>query len=94
MEFLIRTETRLPPDWSDEQRAALKVTERARADELRRAGYLRRIWRVPGRSGSVQLWEAPDATVLHEQLISIPAWPWMDVHVEALARHPQEPAGG
>jgi muconolactone delta-isomerase len=38
----------------------------------------------------VGLWEAADATVLHEALASLPMFPWMDVTVEALATHPQE----
>jgi muconolactone D-isomerase len=90
-EFLVRTETRLPETMSSEQRLALRDAERARAGELRAAGHLKRIRRVPGRSGSVQLWEVPDATVLHDDLSSLPQWQWMDIAVEALARHPQEP---
>nr|WP_281405744.1 muconolactone Delta-isomerase family protein [Arthrobacter yangruifuii] len=31
-----------------------------------------------------------DATELHEALSSLPQFPWMDVHIEALATHPQE----
>lgn len=94
MEFLLHTETHLPSDWDDEQRLALRSAERERADELRTAGHLVRIWRVPGRRGSVQLWEVPDATVLDRELSSLPSWPWMDIQVEALARHPQEPEHG
>ncbi len=33
---------------------------------------------------------SPDATELHALLTSLPLWPWMDVHVEALATHPLE----
>jgi muconolactone D-isomerase len=36
------------------------------------------------------LWEAPDATVLHDALASLPMFPWMDATVEPLATHPQE----
>jgi muconolactone D-isomerase len=38
----------------------------------------------------VGLWEAEDATQLHDALSSLPAFPWMDATVEALAIHPQE----
>jgi muconolactone D-isomerase len=93
-EFLVRTETNLPAEMSDEVRLELRTAERARAGELRAAGHLRRIWRVPGRTGSVQLWDVPDATVLHEEISSLPQWRWMDIQVEALARHPQEPPAG
>jgi muconolactone D-isomerase len=90
MEFLVRTENRMPPDTPADRRAALREAERARADELRAAGLLKRLWRVPGRWATVGLYEAPDATALHDALASLPMWPWMDVTVEPLATHPQE----
>lgn len=90
MEFLVRTETYLPADLDDDRRDALRAAERTRADELRDAGLLLRLWRVPGRAATVQLWAAPDATVLHDALSSLPMWKWMRVDVEALATHPQE----
>lgn len=90
MEFLVRFETRLPTTLSTEEVGALKSAERERALELRQAGILKKLWRVPGRQATVGIWEAPDATVLHEALASLPQFPWMDVNVEALATHPQE----
>ena len=90
MEFLVRFDTHLPESMSDERRAELKAAERARAMELRADGVLKRLWRVPGRRAVVGLWEAPDATALHDALSSLPQFPWMDVTVEALATHPQE----
>jgi muconolactone D-isomerase len=86
MEFLVRTENHTP----DADRARLVAAERTRADELRAAGILKRLWRIPGRRGTIALYEAPDATALHDALASLPMWPWMDVTVEPLATHPQE----
>ncbi|GAA1804546.1 muconolactone Delta-isomerase [Nesterenkonia flava] len=90
MEFLVRFETRLPESLSSEQVAELKAAERERAVQLRQSGILKKLWRVPGRRATVGLWEADDATVLHEALASLPQFPWMDVEVEPLATHPQE----
>jgi muconolactone D-isomerase len=90
MEFLVRFETRLPDGMDDAERKRLKEAERARAMRLRHDGLLKRLWRVPGRRAVVGLWEAPDATALHEALASLPQFPWMDVTVEPLATHPQE----
>ena len=90
MEFLVRSENRLPPDTAPERRAELRAGERARAMELRAEGVLKRLWRVPGRNATVGLYEAPDPAALHEALMSLPMAPWLDVQVEALATHPQE----
>lgn len=90
MEFLVRFETTLPGSLSADEVADLKARERERAMQLRGDGTLKRLWRVPGRRAVLGLWEAPDATGLHDALASLPQFPWMDVHVEPLATHPQE----
>ena len=90
MEFLVRSENRLPPETPAERRAELRTAERARAMELRATGILRRLWRVPGRNATVGLYEAADPAELHDALMSLPMAPWLDMTVEALARHPQE----
>jgi len=76
----------MPPD----ERERLVALEAGRGRELIAMGKLRRIWRVPGRSANVALYEAIDATDLHALVTSLPLWPWMDVTVEALATHPLE----
>jgi muconolactone D-isomerase len=86
VEFLVRSENRLPPETPAERREELRAAERARAVELRAAGVLKRLWRVPGRNATVGLYEA----ALHDALMSLPMAPWLDVTVEALATHPQE----
>jgi muconolactone D-isomerase len=90
VEFLVRSENRLPTETPAQRRDELRAAERARAMELRAAGVLKRLWRVPGRNATIGLYEAPDATALHDALMSLPMAPWLDVHVEALAQHPQE----
>ena len=90
MEFLVRFEIKQPESMSVDERERLRGIERARAMELREQGILKRLWRIPGRRAVVGLWEAPDATALHDALASLPMFPWMDVDVEALATHPQE----
>ena len=92
MEFLVRSENRLPVETPAERREELRAAERARAMELRAQGILKRLWRVPGRNATVGLYEAVDAAALHDALMSLPMAPWLDVRVEALAQHPQEQA--
>ncbi|GAA2648662.1 muconolactone Delta-isomerase family protein [Streptomyces vastus] len=90
MEFLVRTENLLPPDTPDDVRESLRKGERERALQLREAGILKRLWRVPGRNATIGLYEAADPAELHDALASLPMWKWMDITVEALATHPQE----
>ena len=89
-EFLVRIETRLPPDLPEAERTQLLDAESARGRELIESGKLRRIWRIPGRLANVSLYDVADADELHELLSSLPLARWMDIRVEALAVHPLE----
>jgi muconolactone D-isomerase len=91
VEFLVRIEIQLDESLSVEQREALYAAEAERARALAEAGHLVRLWRLPGRRANWGLWRAADATELHEVLTSLPLWPYMDVDVNPLARHPNDP---
>ena len=90
MEFLVRIETQLPSDLSDEAVQAIKRAEHACAREMMTSGELARIWRVPGRRAVISLYRTADATSLHQLLASLPQFPWMDIEVTTLAAHPLE----
>lgn len=87
MEFLLEIEVRLPTTMDDVERTTLIGAERARGRELAEQGVIRAIWRVPGRFANRAIWSAPDATVLHEAIVSLPLWPYIDVVVTPLATH-------
>ena len=91
MEFLVNIEIDWPPDGDPDRREQLLAAELARGRELAAAGIMKRLWRVPGRWANWGLWEAPDATALHDALSSLPLYPWMSITVHALARHVNDP---
>jgi muconolactone D-isomerase len=91
LEFLVEIEVRWPPNGDQAQKELLLAAEARRARELAGDGVLLRLWRVPGRWANVGLWEAPDATALHDALSSLPLYPWLDVRARPLARHPSDP---
>jgi muconolactone D-isomerase len=91
MEFLVRQTNRMPADEASQRlREELRIVERRRAQELRDAGILIKLWRVPGTRDAIGLYEAVDATVLHDALSSLPLFPWLEITVQPLATHPQE----
>lgn len=91
MEFLVEIENLWPPDGDANQKAELVKAEAARAKELAAEGILRKLWRIPGTVRNVGLWEAGDATALHQALSSLPFFPWLDIEVRPLAAHPNDP---
>jgi len=91
MEFLVNIEIEWPPDADPARKDEFFAAELERGQELARAGVMKRLWRVPGRWANWGLWEAPDATALHEAISSLPLWPWMSVQVHSLAEHANDP---
>jgi muconolactone delta-isomerase len=47
VDFLVQLETRLPPTMPPDERAALLARESERGRELRDAGVITAIWRLP-----------------------------------------------
>lgn len=93
--FLVQISVALPPDMPQDERSALLERERARGRELKQAGIIQDIWRVPGRLANVGIWSTPSVTALHEAICSLPVWAWTEVTVTPLADHylTSEPEG-
>lgn len=87
MEFLVRIKVTRPVHLDDSAWSSLLESERSQATEYRRQGHISRVWRVPGTSANVGVWEAQDATDLHRLLSNLPLYPHMEVAVECLALH-------
>ncbi len=85
--FLVQISVALPPDMPQAERSSLLERERERGRELKGAGVIEEMWRVPGRQANVGVWRAPTATALHEAITSLPVWPWTEVTVTPLADH-------
>jgi muconolactone D-isomerase len=92
VEFLVHVTVDWPPDGDPDLKARLVAQEADRARELAAAGTIKRLWRIPGAWANVGLWEADDATALHDAMSSLPLFPWIRAEVQALARHPSDPA--
>lgn len=88
MEFLVHITVALPGDMDDGERDALLAAERRRGEELVAAGSIQAIWRIPGGLRNVGVWEAADATELHELIASLPLYRWLTAEVTPLAVHP------
>lgn len=87
MEFLVQIQVDFPPDMPAEQLADIVAREAERGRELKDAGTIVRIWRVPGRRANVGVWSAATPDELHAAITSLPAFPWIDARVTPLATH-------
>jgi len=88
MLFHVEMTVKLPSDMPKGEADALKSREKALAQQLQRDGKWLHLWRVAGRYANVSIFDVKDNDELHELLSSLPLWPFMDVKVVPLARHP------
>jgi muconolactone D-isomerase len=93
MNYLVKaTPTRRLAELSAVERDALMPGERAAAEALIDAGVLVWMWRSPDGTTSLSIWQADDAEVLGERLLTLPLHPYHDLEITALASHPAFPA--
>jgi muconolactone D-isomerase len=90
MEFLVQITLQIPPSVAAERVAELFAAERKRGRELQASGTIQRIWRIPGSLNNAGIWQALDATELHDAISSLPMFPFMQATVTPLAVHPLE----
>jgi muconolactone D-isomerase len=88
MLFHVQMSVHLPHDLDPAEAERLKARERERALELQRAGTWRHLWRVAGRYANVSIFDVEGPDELHAILSGLPLFPFMDLRVEALCRHP------
>ena len=88
MLFLVHMEVRLPPDMPAAEADALKARERDIAQALQRDGRWVHLWRIVGRYANASVFDVASHDELHDLLSGLPLFPYMDITVTALARHP------
>lgn len=88
MLFHVTMRVNLPHDLDPKVAGELKSREKARAQELQRAGTWRHLWRVAGQYANVSVFDVDSHEELHEILSGLPLFPYLDIEVLPLARHP------
>jgi muconolactone D-isomerase len=88
MLYCVQMDVRVPHDIDPGRFEQLKAEEKARAQELQRAGKWVHLWRVAGRYANISVFDVADHDELHTLLSSLPLFPFMEISVTPLARHP------
>ncbi|MBS7669423.1 muconolactone Delta-isomerase [Croceicoccus gelatinilyticus] len=88
MLFKVEMDVNVPLDFDPAKFEELKAAEKAKFQELQKAGTWRHIWRVVGQYSNVSIFDVESNAQLHDILVALPLYPFMDVRVVALCRHP------
>jgi muconolactone D-isomerase len=88
MLFQVQMDVRIPHDLDPARADALKQAERQRAADLQRQGKWRHLWRHAGRYANTSIFDVEGAQELHDILSALPLFPFMEISVTPLCRHP------
>lgn len=88
MLFHVTMTVKLPPDMDAARADLLKAEEKAMAQSLQRSGVWRHLWRIAGRYANVSIFDVESPQVLHDTLSRLPLFPYMEIEVQAMCRHP------
>lgn len=88
MLFHVQMQVNLPASMPAPQAAQLKQDEKALAQQLQQSGKWRHLWRIAGQYANVSVFDVDSVEELHALLTSLPLFPYMQIEVTALCRHP------
>ncbi|NLY27288.1 MAG: muconolactone Delta-isomerase [Alcaligenaceae bacterium] len=88
MLFMVEMIVNMPADMPADQANEIKAREKAYSQDLQRSGKWAHIWRVVGEYKNVSIFNVESNDELHTLLSGLPLFPYMDIKVTALCRHP------
>lgn len=88
MLFQVKMTVMVPARLATGEFESLKKLEKARAQELQIAGVWRHLWRIVGDYANISIFEVATSEELHEILSTLPLFPYMNLEVTPLCRHP------
>jgi muconolactone D-isomerase len=88
MLFHVKMTVNLPLDMDPAKAAQLKADEKELAQRLMREGKWRHLWRIAGQYANYSVFDLDSVQELHDTLLQLPLFPYMEIEIDALCRHP------
>jgi len=88
MLFHVKMIVKLPVNMDPAQAAKLKADEKELAQSLMREGKWRHLWRIAGQYANYSVFDVASVQELHDTLMQLPLFPYMEIEVNALCRPP------
>ena len=88
MIFHVRMDVNIPLEIDEEKINAIKLKEKAYAQDLQEQGKWRHLWRISGQYSNISVFDVESNEELHNLLQGLPLFPYMDIEVMPLNRHP------
>ena len=88
MLYLVHMQVQIPADADKALTDRLKAEEKAFSQKLQHEGKWRHLWRVAGQYANYSVFDVESNDELHALLSQLPLFPYMQIQVTPLAKHP------
>ena len=88
MLFKVEMKVNIPHVMPADVVADIKAREKAYAQDLQEKGKWRHLWRVAGSYANVSICDVEDNSELQDLVGNLPLFPYMEITVAPLCRHP------
>lgn len=88
MLYLVHMIVDIPSTLPAEEAARIKAEEKAYAQQLQQACKWQHLWRVVGEYANYSVFDVQSNDELHDILSALPLFPYMQISVTPLAKHP------
>ncbi len=88
MLFLVHMIVNIPTTLAEDEVNRIKSLEKQYSQDLQRQGKWPHIWRVAGEYANYSVFDVQSNDELHTLLSQLPLFPYMQIKVTPLAKHP------
>ncbi len=88
MLYLVHMVVNIPASVPAEEVARIKAAEKAYSQQLQESGQWPHLWRVVGEYANYSVFDVASNDELHNTLSQLPLFPYMQITVTPLAKHP------
>lgn len=93
MLFQVRMDVHIPATLPAAEADAVKAKEKAYSQQLQDSGKWRHLWRIAGQYANISVFDVDSVEELHTVLTGLPLFPYMQIQVTPLLRHPSSIRG-
>lgn len=88
MLFLVRMKVNIPDTLAADIKSDLFSKEKEYSQRAQKDGKIAALWRVSGQFANYCLFDVDSNDELHELISNLPLFPYLDIEVTALNKHP------
>jgi muconolactone D-isomerase len=88
MIFHVRMDVNIPKDIDQEKIKEILLKEKEYSQSLQSQGKWRHLWRITGEYSNISIFDVESNEELHNLLQALPLFPYMNIKVMPLNRHP------